>query len=53
MKSTFSSFCAEEETSLTWLLLVEVSLLHWKLHWNIYSWIMEQEVANPLFLLIL
>ena len=52
MRSTFLSFCAEEETSLTWLLLVEVSLHCSKLHSNKYSWIMEQEVANPLLLLI-
>ncbi len=52
MKIYIFSFCAEEETSLAWLLLVEVSSHHWKLHWNIHSWIMEQEVANPLLLLI-
>ena len=40
MKSTFSSFCAEEKTSLTWLFFVEVSLLHWELHCILYSWIM-------------
>jgi hypothetical protein len=54
MKSTFFNFfMLEEETSLTWLLLFEVSSHHWKLHWNVYSWIMEQEVGNPLLLLLI